>query len=75
MDILKQLEEHVAALLTTQTSLTEENARLKKDLAAGAALREENRRLQKELETERAKNQEALSRVTSMLQRIKDRPE
>ena len=75
MEVLEQLEEQITAVLAERKVLAEENTRLKADLDARPDLREEVRSLQMELEAERAKNKEALSRVSQILQQIKERPE
>lgn len=62
-------------LLSEQSALTEENACLRAELVRCAGLQEENNGLRQELDAERIKNEQALARVSSILQRMKERPE
>lgn len=75
MEVLEQLEERVNALLTGMDSLAAENAELKARLETFSELEEDNRRLRQAVSEERDKNEAALTRVNSILAKLKDLPE
>ena len=75
MEILNQLEEHVAIILAKLESLKAENSTLNVQAESVSALEAEIQSLRKEVDEERQKNQTALARVDALVQRIKAMPE
>jgi cell shape-determining protein MreC len=75
MELLTQLEERIAVLLSRMDSLAAENAELKARLEASSSLEEENSSLRETVAEERRKNELALGRVDAILARLKELPE
>ncbi len=76
MELLEQLEQRVGTLLERLDALARENESLKKTQADElGALAEENHNLRQQLEQEQSLNQTALTRITDLLQRIRERTE
>lgn len=74
MELLEQLERHVATLLTRLEDLSRENTALRKTVEEAAAGQEaELRRLKADLEEERQKTTTARMRVETLIERIKER--
>ena len=74
MELLEQLEERVMALLNELEALKKENASLiDQQQTVLTELAEENSSLQARLEIEQQRNNSALERIDSLVQRIKER--
>ena len=72
MELLDQLERQVGALLSRVETLAAENAALKTGREQEAlSLQEENRALRQELELERSKNSNALTRIETLVERLR----
>lgn len=72
MELLDQLERQVGALLSRVETLAAENAALKTGREQEAfSLQEENRVLRQELELERSKNSNALTRIETLVERLR----
>jgi hypothetical protein len=74
MELIKQLEQRISALLDKLDRLVAENASLKEGHAkAIKALTDENDKLRNELEGERSLTTDAVARIESIVALIKDR--
>lgn len=76
MEALERLEASIDSLLTCVDNLRQENGRLREELAALAQdrqnLAEENTTLRQNLENELRLREEALSRVESLIRKVRD---
>lgn len=74
MELLDQLEQRIESMLTSISTLQEENHRLKEEVDQGlSALADENRALKESLEEERKMRESVLQRVDSLIGKLKDR--
>jgi len=73
MELLDQLERRIGDLLSRNEALAAENALLKEGRDQEyASLKEENQALKQELELERNKNSNALTRIQTLVDRIRE---
>ncbi len=73
MELVEKLEQRIDEVLSSLSSLREENKRLKDEASRGRSLlEEENARLKQELERERAAKSAVLNRVDALLNKIHD---